>query len=108
MMERINYFALFGVIIFNLVLFSGFAITLVSLLFSLWIIVVSFVLSPILLLIVNQIGLQEYDIMQTILSCVVLIIGVGLAPLAMKATRYLVTFFIKYYDYNKKVIFANS
>lgn len=106
-MERINYFALFGVIFFNIVIFLGAAITLVSLLFSLWAIVVSFVLSPIILIGVNQMDLQEFDIIQTISSGILFIIGIGLAPLAMKATRYLGAFFIKYIQYNKKVIYSN-
>ena len=106
-MARINYFALFGVIIFNLVLFSGVAITLVALLFSLWTVVVSFVLSPILLVVVNQMGLQEFDIIQTILSCIILVIGIKLMPFAMKATRYTGAFFTKYIEYNKKTIYSN-
>jgi len=105
-MERINYFALFGVLFFNIALFLGFAITLVSLLFSLWIIAISFILSPLLLVIVNQLGIQEFDMMQTILSCVVLLIGVWLIPLAVKATRYFGTFFAKYIQYNKRIIYV--
>lgn len=105
-MERINYFALFGILFFNIVLFSGIAITLVALLFSLWTVVVSFVLSPILLLGVNQLGIQEFNTIQTILSFILFVVGIGLAPLAMKATRYLGAFFIKYIEYNKKAIYA--
>lgn len=105
-MERINYFALFGVLFFNIVLFSGIAITLVALLFSLWTIVVSFFVSPILLLVINQMGLQKFDVIQTILSFVLFIVAIGLAPLAMKATRYLGTFFVKYVEFNRKAIYA--
>ncbi|MEK3977990.1 DUF1700 domain-containing protein [Psychrobacillus sp. FSL K6-2836] len=106
-MGKINYFALFGVIFFNLVLFSGVAIAVVALLFSLWTVVVSFVLSPIILVVVNQMGIQEFNIIQTILSCIILVIGIKLVPFSMKATRYMGTFFTKYIEYNKKTIYSN-
>lgn len=106
-MGRINYFALFGVIFFNLFLSWGIAIVLVALLFSLWTIVVSFVLSPLILLGVNLMGLQEFDIIQTILSCIIFVVGIGLAPQAMKATRYLGVMVTKYIEFNKKAIYAN-
>lgn len=105
-MGKINYFALFGVLFFNIVLFSGIAITLVALLFSFWTVVASFILSPILLLIVDQMGIQESDNIQTILSFILFAVGIGLAPLAMKTTRYLGEFFAKYIQYNKKVVYA--
>lgn len=106
-MGRINYFALIGVIFFNLVLFSGVAIALVALLFSFWTVVVSFVLSPIILVAVNQMGIQEFDVIQTILSCIILVIGIKLVPFAMKATRYMGAFFTNYIEYNKKIIYSN-
>ncbi|MFD1205342.1 MULTISPECIES: HAAS domain-containing protein [Sporosarcina] len=104
-MKNINYFALFGVIFFNLVLFSGVAIAVAGLLFSLWTIVVSFAVSPILLLLSNVIGLQPFSVLQTVFSVVLLFIGMALLPLAVKATRYLGALFMKYVEYNKKAIY---
>ncbi|MFS0788316.1 hypothetical protein ABC345_18290 [Shouchella sp. 1P09AA] len=54
---RVNYFTLAGVIAFNLIFGLGIAIILVALLFSLWILMISFSLSPILLAGVNLIGI---------------------------------------------------
>ena len=105
-MERMNYFALFGVIFFNLVVFSGFALTIAGLLFSLWTIVVSFILSPFILLVVNQLGIQKFELLQTILSCILFIIGIRLAPLAMKATRYLGVLLNKYIELNKRAVYV--
>lgn len=105
-MGKINYFALIGVILFNLVLFLGIATALVAVWFSFWTIVVSFVLAPIILLGVNLMGIQKFDMIKTILSCLLFVIGIGLAPLAIKATQYLRFFFTKYMEYNKKVIYT--
>lgn len=105
-MERMNYYALFGVIFFNVVLFSGFAIAVAALLFSLWIMVGSFILSPFLLLIVNQMGIQKFELLQTILSCILFVIGIGLTPLAMKATRYLGVLLNKYIELNKRAVYV--
>lgn len=101
---KINYLALFGVITFNLVIFLGIAITVIALLFSLWIIVLSFVASPMLLAIVNLSGIQSFDVLQTIMSFVLLLIGVLLYPFTLKASRSLYAFFVTYIQYNKKAI----
>lgn len=105
-MGKINFFGLLGVLFFNLIIVSGIAITVAALLFSFWTIVVSFVLSPILLAIVNLLGLQDFNLMQTILSIGLLIAGAALVPLAMKTTRLLADGCAKYIEFNKKAIYA--
>lgn len=103
--KRVNYFALFGVISFNVIVFSGIAIALAGLLFSLWTIVISFVVSPVLLTVVNVLEIQQFNVLQTIFSVILFFVGIGLAPLAMKATRFLGTMFAKYVEFNKKAVY---
>ncbi|GEN84512.1 hypothetical protein SLU01_28240 [Sporosarcina luteola] len=104
-MKRMNYLGLFGVISFNVIVFSGIAAAVAGLLFALWTIAISFIVSPVLLVIVNVLELQQFNVLQTVLSLILFLIGIGLAPLAMKVTRYLGAMFVKYVEYNKKAIF---
>jgi len=104
-MNRVTWFALFGVVAFNVVLFSGVAVTVVALLFALWVITGAFIISPLLLAGVYITGIQVITTFQTV-SCVVLfIIGLGLYPIAKKATSVLMSFFVKYFWYNLKTIY---
>lgn len=103
--KKINYFALFGVIFFNIILFSGIAIAAISLLFSLWIIVISFVISPFILTVLNITGLQDFSLFQSAASVLLLVVGVFLYPISKKITIYSIDFFTKYVKFNQKTIY---
>lgn len=105
LVKRINYFGLFGVLTFNVIVFSGIAAAVAGLLFALWTIAISFIVSPVLLVVVNVLEIQQFNVLQTVLSLIIFLIGIGLAPLAMKATRFLGAMFVKYVEYNKKAIY---
>ncbi|WP_107841184.1 helix-turn-helix domain-containing protein [Metasolibacillus meyeri] len=104
-MKKINWFALFGVVCFNVVLFSGVAIAAIGLLIALWAITLSFVVSPLLLLGANVTGLQNFEMLQTVLSVILCGVGVVLYPFSKKVTHYLIEFFSKYVKYNQKTIY---
>lgn len=74
-MKKINYFALFGAIAFNVVLFSGVFITAVALLFSLWLVVGLFILSPALMLAFNILGIQSFSFFQSLISILLFVCG---------------------------------
>lgn len=103
--KKINYFGLFGVITFNVVVFSSVLITIIALLLSLWVILFSFVVSPILLVIVNLFGLQDFSTFQTIASVLLLIVGIFVYPFAKKITLYTFVGLIRYLAFNKKFIY---
>ncbi|GKV66501.1 MULTISPECIES: HAAS domain-containing protein [unclassified Sporosarcina] len=105
-MGKVNFFGLLGVLFFNLIIVSGIAIAVAGLLFSFWTVIISFVLSPILLAVVNLLKLQDFNLMQTILSVVLLIVGIALVPLAIKTTRLVTEWCLKYMELNKRAIYA--
>ncbi|MFD0898101.1 helix-turn-helix domain-containing protein [Loigolactobacillus binensis] len=104
-MKHINFLALFGVIFFNMTLFSGGAITAVALLLALWVIIVAFILSPVIAFLVYLLNLQQLAIIQVILSLFLFVIGITLLPLAQKITFSLYEFFVRYIKYNQKTIY---
>jgi transcriptional regulator with XRE-family HTH domain len=104
-MKKMNYFALFGAIAFNVLLFSGVFLSAIVLLFALWLVVGLFLLSPVLLLIFNITGLQDFSIIQSLISILLCVLGSVLYPFAKKATHELIEFFNKYTAFNKKIIY---
>lgn len=106
-MKKLNYFALFGAIAFNILLFSGVFLSAVVLLFSLWLVVGLFITSPVLLFIFNIIGVQSFSILQTLISIILCALGSVLYPFAKKATYELLVFFRKYTAFNKKIIYQD-
>lgn len=106
-MKKFNWFALFGVLFFNIVLFSAVATTAILLLFSLWLITATFIVSPIILLVANLTGVQSFSFFQSFISIILCVVGIGLYPLAKKITQNLVVFFTKYVTYNKKMVYSD-
>ena len=104
-MNKVNWFALFGVIAFNVLLLSSGGIIVVALLGALWGITGAFILSPVFLLIGLLSGTQVYPLVATGVCAVIFIIGLFLFPLAKKATQYLVNFSIGYVKYNFRTIY---
>lgn len=105
MKKQVNYFALFGSLIFNLFLFSGVAFILIILLATIWFIAILFICLPFILAYVNFSGEQDFEWIQTILSIVCLVFGIFLVPLSKKLSLYLFRFFKSYFKINLKYIF---
>lgn len=90
-MKDVNYFALFGAIIFNLFLFSMGLIFSVGMLILFGIFVAS--------------GIQEFSFIQLGLTIFFLIIGIFSLPLIKKVSVMLLGFLRGYLKYNHKSIF---
>jgi len=105
MKKQVNYFALFGSLIFNLFLFSGVAFILIILLATIWFIAILFICLPFILAYVNLSGEQAFEWIQTILSIVCFVFGIFLVPLSKKLSLYLFRFFKSYFKINLKYIF---
>lgn len=104
MNKKINFFALFGSIFFNMFLFSGLALTLLILLASVWFIAIICVCSPFILAYANFSGEQAFEWTQTIISLICFIVGMFLIPLSKKLSIYLFNFFKLYFKINLKAI----
>lgn len=100
-----NYAALFGVICFNIIIGLGAIIAIISLVASLWITVASFLLSPILLFIVIQLHLQEFQLYNVITSFLLFTIAALIIPWTQKLTRFTYRLLAGYVAYNKRIIF---
>lgn len=107
-MKNINYYALFGSVFFNIFLFSGVAITVATLLLSYWLIVLTFIASPFILLFVNVTGMQAFDWVNTLFALIVFPIGLINIRIAKKFTGYITEMFIKYCKFNMKSVFNTS
>ncbi|MEG0327712.1 MAG: helix-turn-helix domain-containing protein [Erysipelothrix sp.] len=103
--RKINIMALIGSILFNVFLFSGIAFTLLILLVSLWVLVILFILSPVILAWAIFSGAQEFDWFNAILCIILMPVGILLVNYAKKLTNALINFFKRYYLYNMKTIF---
>lgn len=104
MSRKVNYFALFGSLIFNLFLFSGIALILLILLATVWFLAILFVCLPFILAYVNLSGGQDFEWIQTVLSLLCFAVGIFLIPLSKRLTIYLVNFFKSYFRMNLKSI----
>lgn len=105
-MKKFNWFALAGVLLFNLLLVSVVALTTILLVFALWLITGTFILSPIILLGANVMGAQSFSIFQSFASILLCLAGLVLYPVAKKTTQTLVDSFKKYVKYNKKMVYS--
>lgn len=104
-MKDVNYFALFGAIIFNLFLFSMGLIFSVGMLILIFGISLVMILSPILFGIFVASGIQEFNFIQLGLTIFFLIIGIFSLPLIKKVSVMLLGFLRGYLKYNHKSIF---
>lgn len=103
-MKKVNYFALFGALIFNICLFSlififCFGFTILALGISL-----TMIFSPLIFVIFVLTGMQDFSYIQLFLSIIFLAIGLLSLPLIKKIGFTLVEFFKKYLKYNHKSI----
>lgn len=104
-MKKINYLALFGSLFFNVFLFSGIIVLGLAVLCCFWVIPTIFVLSPFVVLVFVQLGLDTFSWLELSLGIGLAIIGIVLLPLAKKITIYLLKYFKNYLKFNYKSIF---
>ncbi|MEJ6347884.1 helix-turn-helix domain-containing protein [Holzapfeliella sp. He02] len=105
--KRINILALFGVILFNLIVGLAVFIVVISILFSFWVTLIAFILSPLVLYISTLSGLQSFALWQLISSVLLCILGAVLIPLLYQVTIKLVSLMKHYVSVNKKLIFSH-
>ncbi|OFI48513.1 XRE family transcriptional regulator [Floricoccus tropicus] len=102
---KINWFALIGVLIFNVLLALTVFTVVGAVLFSIWLLDIVFIASPLILLIANVSGVQAYANDQTVYAIIFFVIGIVAFPIIMRITKLLVNFFVKYVKYNVKAIY---
>lgn len=104
-MRKVNIFAVVGLFFFNLVIMLGAVITIYAFLASAWIMAISFIASPALVVLAALSGLQA----MTVLNLGVSILLAGLAfislPLLKRISALIITLSKQYIDFNKDVIY---
>lgn len=105
--KNINYFALFGALLFNIFLFSIVTFITFVVVTSLWGGAIVFIVSPILFFIFVMLNMQKYETSQLLIVIGFSFLGLGLLVLAKKATKNLYEYFKMYIKYNHKTIFLN-
>ena len=104
-MKNVNPFALFGAILFNMFLFSLIVIFFGGfLLLSLFISLVM-IFSPLILVIFVLTGVQEFNVIQLVMTVIFFGIGLLSIPLLKKVSVFLFEFFKRYLKFNHKAIF---
>lgn len=103
---KVNVFAVIGLIFFNLVFVLGLAISVYTIVASLWIILGAFIISPIILFVATFYNIQDFSMIQSIASVVLCSLGLALIPICQKLTRYTIDISVNYIEYNKKMIYG--
>ena len=98
-----NWYVITALVFFNLVFVLGVAISVYTMLASLWIIMGSFLASPFILAAVNFLGIQSFSLINTLASFLLFVIGVVLIPICQRATKFLLKISTDYINYNKKL-----
>ena len=101
---KVNWLAFISLVFFNLVFVLGLAIGLYAVLASLWIVIGSFIISPLLLFVVNILRIQEFSMFQSVSSVLLFIAGVVLIPVCQRITRFIIKLSVNYIEYNKNAI----
>lgn len=84
MNKKVNYFALFGSLIFNLFLFSGIALILLILLATLWFLAILIVCLPFIIAYANLSRGRNFELIQTGIILICFVAGVVLISLSQK------------------------
>lgn len=103
---KVNVFAVIGLIFFNLVFVLGLAISVYTIVASLWIILGAFIISPVILFITTFYKIQDFSMVQSIASVVLCSLGMALIPICKKITRFIIDISVNYIEYNKKMIYG--
>ncbi|MGJ5713185.1 helix-turn-helix domain-containing protein [Staphylococcus auricularis] len=105
--KKMNYFALFGSIVFNVLLFSIVILVALSSILIMWSLVVIFTLSPFVYLVTVFLQIQPFELFELLLSLGFFAIGIILIPVCYKVSRALFKYFKIYLKYNHKAIFTD-
>lgn len=101
---KINFVAIVPVIFLDIVL-AGVSVSLIALLFSVWVLFFSFLLSPILVISCHFFGLQSFTLLRFLFSLVLCGVSIGwIFPFAKGFARKLRQLFLNYLNYHKKVL----
>ncbi|HGN0047814.1 TPA: DUF1700 domain-containing protein, partial [Staphylococcus aureus] len=104
-MKNVNPFALFGAILFNVFLFSLIVIFFGGFLLLSLFISLAMLFSPLILAIFVLTGVQEFNVIQLVMTVIFVVIGLLSIPLLKKVSVFLFKFFKRYLKFNHKAIF---
>ena len=104
-MKKLNVFALIGMVFFNLIITLSVAITVYALLASAWIALVSFILSPILVLGAHVSSLQAFTFGRMLLACLLCGGSVLAVPFLARVTGMIGQLSKQYLAFNKDLIY---
>lgn len=103
--KKVNIFALFGTISFNLIFGLIIYFFIFVGLFIGWLISLTFTLSPIILLVLNIFGFQSFDWHQTFYTIILLLIGAPFLLVMFLISKYVILHSINYIKFNINSIF---
>jgi transcriptional regulator with XRE-family HTH domain len=101
-MKNVNPFALFGAILFNVFLFSLIVIFFGGFLLLSLFISLAMLFSPLILAIFVLTGVQEFNVIQLVMTVIFVVIGLLSIPLLKKVSVFLFKFFKRYLKFNHK------
>ncbi|MGX4685285.1 helix-turn-helix domain-containing protein (plasmid) [Vagococcus sp. JNUCC 83] len=102
--KKINIFGLLGVLIFNIYIILGPLIVVIAVTLSALFVSIIFLLCPIILVIVNIMGLQAFTWSQLGFSILLCVVGISMLFLAKKTAKPLFNIIKSYCRYNIKTI----
>lgn len=102
---KMNWLNLAGLLFLDIIL-AGFAIGLVALVASAWVVFGSFLISPALVVLVDALGLQDFTIYRMILSCILACLSLlFIYPFCKLVTLRMKEIFSAYWNFHQKNIF---
>lgn len=103
--KNINYFALFGSMIFNVFLFFILILSTMILVIGIWGLSLIFTFSPFIFLLFVYLHIQNFEIVQLLLCIFFLILGLIAFPIIKNLTKSIIFYLKVYLKYNHKTIF---
>lgn len=104
-MRKVNIFAAIGLFFFNLIIMLGAVITIYAFLASAWIMAISFIASPALVVFAALSGLQALSILNLVLSIVLAGLAFISLPLLKRVSSLILTLSKHYINFNKDVLY---
>ncbi|MBO0470927.1 hypothetical protein JZO66_10250 [Enterococcus sp. DIV0242_7C1] len=102
---KINGAALVGLLFLDLIL-VGFGIALIALIFSLWVVVYSFIASPFLVIGAHFLQLQEFTLWRIVLGAILAALSFTvILPFAKTATSKVKALFIQYFAFHQQSLY---
>lgn len=104
-MRKVNMFAVIGLFFFNLIVMLAAVITVYALLGSAWIVFLSFIASPALVVGAAVTGLQAMTVLNLGLSIVLAAVAFFSLPLLKRLTSIILTLTKHYIEFNRDAIY---